>query len=438
MMDESRNEECKIKTRPRLWTIICWLIGLIVCIAMLVNIFGPLGNGSGIPLMDVQDTSHAPRYYGAANSINKGSGLEGSELMVSVTARFIEALPDTYTFYNDWYQNEYCLLRMEVIKVLSGKSMPDEFLFLMPVEYMTDYSIYDIFVLKMMQEGYEYSVMYNKTQDRPQQLDLALFGHAYDTMGMMMPFDADGHYDMRLWESTEAWKKHTDEAIELFGAEFYQRYQNLTLQDMETERYYPNSQVHVQRIEGVKGTAVDAMAYVQNLKNGTYVSYNGKDILSMSSQVQLYFERYIDGFRSNESGMIYADKVKWSKARFTEGDMQNLPDLPAALETVIAALEAGEIKLGHIQGLKEGVRSSNSVFGWYAKTNKGIIGIVRVNWCFGERYDDAYYVIEYGFDTCFPIDRDDLLDVIGDYETTYIYTGEYDEHGKVERYGTRP
>ena len=161
--------------------------------------------------------------------------------------------------------------------------------------------------------------------------------------------------------------------------------------------------------------------------------------MNLSPEVQFSFQRYIDGIRTNETGMLYAEKVKWSKARFTEDDMRRLPNLPAAIDTIIAALEAGDIKPSHIQGIKEGASSSNSVFGWYAKTNRGIIGIVRVNWCFeNKRYDDAYYVIEYGSNICYPIDRDNLLAAFGDYETTYIYTGEYDESGKVERYGTRP
>ena len=316
--------------------------------------------------------------------------------------------------------------------------MPDEFLLLMPVEYMTDYGVYDKLVMKVTQYCYEYSLMYNKTQDRPQQLDMALFGHAYDTMGMVMPFDADGHYDMRLWESTEAWKKDTDKYIDLFGQEYYQKYQNYTLQEIEAERYSSKSRACVQRLVSVTGKSAETLAYIKSLQNGTFVTYVGRDIMNFKPEVQYGFQRYIDGFRTNESGMIYADKVKWSKAKFTEEDMQRLPNLPAAYETIVAALEAGQIKPSHIQDISENARISNSVFGWYAKTNRGIIGVVRVNWCIGERYDDAYYVIEYGSDKCYPIDRDNLIAVFGDYETTYIYTGAYDENGKVNKYGTRP
>ena len=45
--------------------------------------------------------------------------------------------------------------------------------------------------------------------------------------------------------------------------------------------------------------------------------------------------------------------------------------------------------------------------------------------------DDAYYIIEYGSDVCKPIERDALLEKIGEYEKTYIYRGKYDGNGKV-------
>ena len=97
MAEEKRTHECKIRNKPKVWTIIGCVIGLIVCIAMLVNIFGPLGDGHGLSLVDVQDSSHAPQYYGARYSINAGSAFGGEDACrtIAVTARLAEALPDT-------------------------------------------------------------------------------------------------------------------------------------------------------------------------------------------------------------------------------------------------------------------------------------------------------------------------------------------------------
>ena len=74
-----------------------------------------------IPAITVQVPSSAPQYYGNENSVSgtlselvRGDGL-------SVTARLKDVLPDTYTFYDDWNQTEFRLLRMETIKLLKGK-----------------------------------------------------------------------------------------------------------------------------------------------------------------------------------------------------------------------------------------------------------------------------------------------------------------------------
>ena len=80
--------------------------------------------------------------------------------------------------------------------------------------------------------------------------------------------------------------------------------------------------------------------------------------------------------------------------------------------------------------------TTNGVLGWYAKTDRGVIGVVRVTWCFATEkyklyYDDAYYIIEYGDTVCKQIERDDLLNRLGKCETTNIFTGEYNEYGKV-------
>ena len=66
----------------------------------------------------------------------------------------------------------------------------------------------------------------------------------------------------------------------------------------------------------------------------------------------------------------------------------------------------------------------------------GVIGIIRVTWCFYSGladvyYDDAYFVIEYGSDTCTQISRDVLVQRLGNYEKAFIFMGEYNENGKI-------
>lgn len=407
-------------------------------------------NRPNIPIVNVQVPSYAPQYYGSESSVNSSSSFEQAEIVtsgISVTARFVEALPDTYTFFDDWRQVEFRLLRMEVITVLEGAKMTEEFLFIVPDLYMTDYSIYDKLVFKdIAQYGYEYSLVYNKTKGCAEQLEMVLFGYMntnFSTLGInVMAFDSDDRFDMRLWNSTEGWVTSTHYTVEYFGTEYYQNY---TLQDAEEEARnsgHGKDYYYVHSLADVNGESAEALDYIKSFENGVYVTTLGGGKLFYGSEVQLGFRRYINGFATNENGMIYADSVNWSNARFSKEDEQNLPDLQAAVAAVISTFEAGEIKPPHLQNANQEKLKSSGVFGWYAKTANGVIGVVRVSWYYedrdlshyydGRHFDDAYYIIEYGSNECVPIDKDALSDRIGaDYEKSYIFAGEYDEYGKV-------
>lgn len=436
----------------------CLIVSAIIIVPMLRRDDPGIIPGSGttddnnipnIPIVNIQTPSSAPQYYGSESSVNSSSSSEQAEIIqsgISVTARFVEALPDTYTFFDDWRQVEFRLLRMEVITVLEGADVPNEFWFIVPTSHMTDYSLFDKLVfMDIAQYGYEYSLVYNKTQACAEQLEMVLFGYSntvFSWLGAKITaFDSDGRFDMRLWESTESWKTSTRYTAEYFGTEYFQNY---TLQDAEEEARnsgHGEDYYYVHSLADVNGEAADALDYVKSFENGIYVPTLGGGKLFYGPEVQFGFRRYIGGFATNESGMIYADSVNWSKARFSKEDEQNLPDLQAAVAAVISALEAGEIKPPHLQNANQEKLKSSGVFGWYAKTANGVIGVVRVSWYYedtdlshyyDDRYfDDAYYIIECGSDECKPIDRDDLLEKLGDYDAPYIYTGEYDEYGKV-------
>ena len=61
-----------------------------------------------------------------------------------------------------------------------------------------------------------------------------------------------------------------------------------------------------------------------------------------------------------------------------------------------------------------------------------MVGVVRVTWQYrsGEM-DDSYYIVDKNSDGVMSIDRDDLLEKLGEYEATYIFDGSYDKNGKI-------
>lgn len=427
------------KTARRVWL---RLGAAAACLALIVSAFfaAPIlfPNRSSIPIVHIQSASSAPQYYGA--SFSDGASLAGdaAERGISVTAQYIETLPDTYTFFDDWNQYEYRLLRMKTVKLLSGLEMTEEFYYMVLVDYMTDFSVFDRLVIdNMAQYGYEYSVLYNKTQNRAEQLDLVLFGYQYRHMmgERLSAFDASGNFDERLWNANEEWIDSTNPT---------RAAATIAQAEAAIQNRYQHNDAYVHLLKDISGEAENVLTQIKSFKNGLFVP-DSSGILYRSG---IYFPtvRYINGFATNEAVQIwekiYADAeeyaYRFTKARFDENDMQALPDLASAFDSVKRALEDGSVTPPHFNSQQDLTHTANGIFAWYAKTKNGVIGIIRVTWWFrtenskgsNNYYDDAYYIVQYNSNKCKPIDRDSLLKRLGDYETTYIYTGEYNEFGK--------
>ncbi|MBP3334026.1 MAG: hypothetical protein J6M35_08285, partial [Clostridia bacterium] len=275
-------------------------------------------------------------------------------------------------------------------------------------------------------------------QGKAEQLNLVVFGYrvyGYTLMGEnFMAFDANGRFDERLWTSNAAWIAATDRAS---GVD------TITQAEKNIQNDEWKQDLYVHLLKDISGEAAKVLNHIKAFDNGVYVPKFSTHILGYSPEVQYHATKYINGFATNEKVSIWCkewaggdhDTYAFTKARFNEEDMSRLPDLPAAFESVKIALNSGSVTPPHFNNQEKLKNTINGVFGWYAKTENGVIGIVRVTWRFYTEkyqyyYDDAYYIIEYGSDECKAIDRDALLELLGDYEATHIYTGKYNEYGK--------
>ncbi|MBE6652832.1 MAG: hypothetical protein E7610_05390 [Ruminococcaceae bacterium] len=402
------------------------------------------------PVIRLQSPTAGPVYYGQEGAVgNSGMSASIANGRISVTARLKETLTDTYTFFGDWIQNEYLLLRMETIKVLGGNEMPEEFYFLMPALFMTDFTPYHLFVLQdMVQFGYEYSVLYNQTKGCAEQFDMVIMG-CYKTSEIdkqVMAFDRDGYLDTDLWFSTSKWEQWIRCDLKMLDPAYRNDY---TIERFEAEVIENNERnnSYVHQLTDISTEAAELLADLRSFEHGIYADNYRDYVMALSPEVQLRLRRYINGFPTNEyifmnDGDDYSQtRITRSKAKFTKEDETRMPDLATAMKKVSEAYDAGELAPPHIQGYENLELSSYGIFGWYAQTENGIIGIVRVTFDYwigyvndvyrGNVYDDLYYVIEEGLDTCVQVARDDLLARIGEYETQYIFTGDYDEYGKI-------
>ncbi len=404
----------------------------------------PTGNTllQTIPINKNQLPIPGPQYYGSDESTEfPSSPAEPAIYGMTVLAEYVDVMPDTYTFYDDWNQHEFRLIKLKTIELFKDKEAPDEFYYIIPVDCMTDYSVYHQFAIyNMAQYGYDNTVIYNKTKDCPQMLDRTLFGYYawgwFYRMGEdFVAYDSDGNFDARLWNSTDRWMYYTKHSSP-YVCKTVDEVRKEASDDGYRDLYY-------RYFDGkLEGEAAELFDYISSLENGVYVSNSPLGfILYQSDRTSvLGATRYINNFATNEKISIWIgdnvssqkENYSVSKARFTDDDLDSLPDLSSALAAVRNAYTDGKITPPHIKNYEENSLSHKGIFAWYAKTENGVIGIVRVSWRYGNGdLDDIYYVIEHGQDECRFIDRDDLVKKIGDYETTYIFTGDYDENGKV-------
>ncbi len=387
---------------------------------------------------------HILSKYGNLSSNGAGSNPGCALISVSgffVTAKLVEVLPDTYTFFTDDDQYEFRLLKFRTVKLLRGQEMASEFYFAVPMPLMTDYTRYSSFVIyNMVQRCHESAVVYNKTNDSAERLDLVIFSSEpfYWMSENFMAFNWLGILDEGLWDSTEEWLEQTthrsDAPRTVFQAEERVRRRNTN-----------SSCICVQTLDPFAADVPEMLEKVTDFENGIFVEISGPSTLGVNGNPS--FIRYINGFATNEVVTFYMKEYtgeatatcKVSKNVFDANDLLNLPDLAGAADSVAAKVESGDIAPPHIVGYEDMRLIKRKVYAKYAKTDEGIVGIVHVFFKYscktetqGTRfcYDDAYFIIESGMSECTPIDRDDLLEKFDSDDNVYIFDGEYDEYGE--------
>ena len=385
-----------------------------------------------------------------APSSSAQSSISGDGLAVSVKP--LQLLEDTYYFYDDQRKSEFRLLLVETQSLLRGSHVVDYFYVQVSPEYAVDFTEYDTLVfLDLWQRGYEGNLVCNVTDNCLEILDYCVLAHSFafyceDTIAF-----SDGVFDESLWTVNDAWAEDTEyvrnNLDELSNRIYVGR--GWTLEQTETKirehakNYSSHNAFSLYDLESEE--AQQAWEYVKNTENGLFV-LSSADI-TFRAEIRAYYTRYIDGFETNERYVIYSDRASHSTAVFTAEDIEKMPDLYSAIHAVNENVESGHIAPPHIS--KETVASADrvntGVFGWYVKCTDGkVYGVIRVSYKvraqnYQNFYDDAYYLVEYGAQTCEPIERDELMARLGmkkpQINTVYeiyrnnIYVGEYNENG---------
>lgn len=388
-------------------------------------------------------------YAGNWAERNNDSTMTLAPVGVVATVKAIEVLPDAYSFYPgmSFVQEEsepqrLRLVKMQTVNVLCGKNMVNTFLFGIREELMTDFLTYDLLLIKdMVQFGCENSVLYNQTTGQAEALELPVFGNdGFIPRNTVVAFTNE-EFDEDLWQNSDHWQLLNSDFIDSLDSPddltvvqrgwMLPQVESAMLQLCAKDERYSN--VNVNRLSDMIASPVaEALTYVKPFVNGTFVPQLNYSL--DSSAVSIQYRRYVNGYPTNETVTISGNSAAYSSAKFTQSQLQALPDLTSALYAIGAAVEAGEVSAPHFPELAGQGLEEYAIFGWYVSTQSGVYGVIRVDLNFGpgldeDLCDDKYYIIAANSDVVEAIDRDKLLNLLGDAHD-YVYTGAYGESGK--------
>ena len=442
LIDEARAPQKKV-IQWKHWTSIAACLALVIAVVMIVNPFqmketqatDPIEQKPPIALPIIHNTelqaSASPdkAYIGHKPANPSKLCVDYAYYFIYIEARAVEILPDTYIEYAGWNSAEIRIARMQTIFSHEEMNVPEEFYLALDPKFMVDFLQYDCLVLPYLyQYGVENTALYNVVKKSPEAFDLILFGTPGFRGGVTIYAFTDGTFDESLWTINEVWADDTEYYREQ-GTEFE------TLEEIRTyfcEDYGYGSSRVVQKSDIAFEQGIAALEYVKPFDNGVFVQFDEYGVNDSFS-----FNRFINGIPTNEyiHFSLHNETVSYSGTAFTQDDMDSLPDVASAIATIEDAFQNGQIIPPHIVNYKDMELRSHGVTGWYFKANDKVYGVVQLNFTYYDadekesRYDDIYFLIEPGSETCVEISRDELLQLQG--TNHFIYTHEYDENGKV-------
>lgn len=397
---------------------------------------------------DIHDTFPTDSSWGGLVPVDTSGFAISCELIEVLPARYLIPVNTSmiYTHYASYPQEYYSshtfrLLKMKSLSMPWGRGMENdsEFFFLLPESYLCDFSKYESFLFSYLaQRAYDYFVLYNQDTSSYESFSLPLF-EMKSSPSDILAFDENGIFDVSLWTANEAWSSITqtkrqkieDGLLDIVGSSRSEI--EASLEDKYDYQVYS--------LSPLQGEAFEAFNYCRNPENGLYLPILFKVLHERDHQsyheFRMFFRRFIGGYPTNETLDFRSyERVSKSDMKFTESDLNTLPDLASALKQVSESYHQGKLTPPHIQDLSDKTLSSYGIFGWYEKTENGVLGIVRVSWKYTQTqgnntfYDDQYFVITSDAKTAQSIDRDTLLKH-HTYASDFIFQGEYDENGKV-------
>lgn len=328
---------------------------------------------------------------------------------IVVEARAVECLPDVY--YKLEVQNKerlpvgYRLFRCETLQVVHGVDMPEAFWYLLPEKQYADLTRFDSLLISMTQEGTENYVIRNGTQSKMEALQLPVFGDRFDTphLGNMIAFTG-GVFDESLWQ-TESWyfgyqfgRMYLDcdegePELVVYRGDTVQQVIEAIEAEIEEGRLWLEDRYRepvVIAVEPTEEKAQAILAFVQPFENGVFSQKIETDYFG---ETKVTYRRYINGCETDETVVfdVSSEAIIHSKTRYTQEDLAGMMNIGKEI-TRLSQDYAQELPTSpNVDPAGKEVVGLN-LFGWYAKADEKIYGIVRTNWMYWEAEKEMYYL----------------------------------------------
>ena len=324
-----------------------------------------------------------------------------------VKAKVVENYPYVYSKFSynfDYFNNKYCLIKMEVLEVINGENMPHEFLYLIPQSLFIDMSQYDYLLMSMGQIGTEDYLLKNCANNQIEPVKLPIFSsYMYGDrpdLGSIIAF-TDDVFDESLWQNPK-WSygyQFAKRRLEDPDEKYLIVRRGNSIDDVivayhdRMEYYYDDNYTPPKFItlDSSNQTVKAALEYVKPFENGVFAQ------MQLTEDFVIY-ERYINGCSTDETIIVNLDteEVTYSGVRYIDDDMKDIENMAIHLENKVEEYKK-QIPLPPKLDIDDKELLRLYLDASYRKVDGKIYGILSIEWMYREKALSFSNVRDYAY-----------------------------------------
>lgn len=367
----------------------------------------------GSDWLPLVDSLSAPRVEGnvwdeAVTSVGGGTAdappAFSFDIHMVVEAKVVGCLPERYLDMDTG--NAYHILQLEILDVVTGKNMPKMINLQLEGYLSPELQQFDRLLLSIQQQGLEDYLMIRETDRKMVSFNMMFQVHSHYARpwyGSVLAF-TDGVLDRGLWK-LDRWtvsEKYLDYLFEqdsyylAAGCDTIEEVKNAVREHISQSTWFREYPV-AYKADYTAASALEAMEYTAPFQNGVFsqsLVYGSPGELPV-----VFFNRKINGFRSEEQIRIDQEGATLLGTAFALQELERIPDLTG----LVGRLQEEKTDAPHIQSFEGLELWHRSVSGRYFKKADQIYGVVKIHWVYlqdgGENItyawqDDLFYLVQ--------------------------------------------